>query len=195
MNCWLARDFHPAPNAETRCCARSSIPSAGFPASSHRLEKTESKRKSYLSVPWVAFEDVRWAFADAAPKVSSRITRQRRAPPGRPGVQSALMEGSVADELNPDLIGSGLTAFPQPGREVLAERMSIQLGSSYVARPGPSMPSTRRAWATASTYALQDCLRCGTICGGLSTRGLNRSGLKSRNIGKTAENLMRGDRQ
>jgi len=36
----------------------------------------------------------------------------------------------VAGELNPDLIFSGLTAFPQPGREVLAERLSMQLGSS-----------------------------------------------------------------
>ena len=36
----------------------------------------------------------------------------------------------VAGELNPDLIFSGLTTFPQPGREVLAERLSIQLGSS-----------------------------------------------------------------
>jgi sugar/nucleoside kinase (ribokinase family) len=36
----------------------------------------------------------------------------------------------VAGELNPDIIFSGLTAFPRPGREVLAERLSLQLGSS-----------------------------------------------------------------
>jgi sugar/nucleoside kinase (ribokinase family) len=36
----------------------------------------------------------------------------------------------VAGELNPDLIFSGLTAFPEPGREVLAQRLAIQLGSS-----------------------------------------------------------------
>ena len=36
----------------------------------------------------------------------------------------------VAGELNPDLVFSGAASLPQPGREVLAEDFSLQLGSS-----------------------------------------------------------------